>query len=294
MSEIPDGRLGPRDGDFRSGFVAIVGRPNVGKSTLLNQVLDHKVTIVSDKAQTTRHQIRGVLTTDEAQIVFVDTPGISKPRTALGDRLNETADAALADVDVVCFVIDARSGFGRGDRFLAERLDPAKTVVVVNKIDGLDRERVLAQLAAVAELDCSAYFPVSAWTGKGVPALVDHLAARLPAGPLWYPSDVVTDVPEAFLVAELVREQLLHLLREELPHSVATRVVEWEWPRVKVEIVVERDSQKGIVIGKGGTVLKEVGSRVRRQLPDGVFLELVVNVDKNWQQDRSAIERLGY
>ncbi|MEM7326086.1 MAG: GTPase Era [Actinomycetota bacterium] len=282
------------DAGFRSGFVAIVGRPNVGKSTLLNQILDTKVTIVSNKAQTTRHQIRGVHTTDSVQIVFVDTPGISKPRTALGDRLNETADAALADVDAVCFVVDARNGFGKGDRFLAERLDPARTVVVLNKIDGLPQDKVLAQLAATAELDCAAYFPVSAWTGRGVTALVDHLAGLMPPGPLWYPADMVTDVPEAFVVAELVREQLLHVLRDELPHSVATRVVEWEWPRVRVEILVERDSQKGIVIGKGGSTLKDVGTRVRSQLPEGAFIELIVNVDKNWQQDRTAIERLGY
>ncbi len=279
---------------FRSGFAAIVGRPNVGKSTLLNQILDHKITIVSDKAQTTRHQIRGVLTTEEVQIVFVDTPGISKPRTALGDRLNETAEAALSDVDVVLFVIDGRQGFGKGDRFLAERMSPEQTVVVVNKIDGLDRDKVMAQLAATSELDFSAYFPVSAWTGKGVKPLVEHVASRMPPGPLWYPAEMVTDVQEAFTVAELVREQLLHQLREELPHSVATRVVEWEWPRIRVEILVERESQKGIVIGKGGQTLKDVGIRVRRQLPEGVFLELVVNVDKNWQQDRTSIERLGY
>lgn len=298
MSDSPQtpGEAFPSEPDveFRSGFVAIVGRPNVGKSTLLNQILDTKVTIVSDKAQTTRHQIRGVHTTEENQIVFVDTPGISKPRTALGDRLNETADAALGDVDAVCFVIDARDGFGKGDRFLAERLRPEKTIVVVNKIDGMPQEKVLAQLAATSELDFSAYFPVSAWTGKGVKALVEHLGTLMPPGPLWYPADMVTDVPEAFVVAELVREQLLHVLREELPHSVATRVVEWEWPRVRVEILVERDSQKGIVIGKSGSTLKDVGSRVRSQLPEGAFIELIVNVDKNWQQDRSAIERLGY
>ncbi len=285
--------IGERDG-FRSGFAAIVGRPNVGKSTLLNKILDHKITIVSNKAQTTRHQIRGVLTRDNHQVVFVDTPGISKPKTPLGDRLNETAGAALSDVDVVAFVIDARSGFGRGDQFLAERLDPAKTVVVLNKIDGLDRDKVLKQLAEVSGLEFSAYFPVSAWTGKGINPLVDHIVERMPPGPLWYPADMVTDVQEAFTVAELVREQLLHQLREELPHSVATRVVEWEWPRVKVEILVERESQKGIVIGKGGATLKDVGTRVRQQMPEGVFLELVVNVDKNWQHDRAAIERLGY
>ncbi len=295
MSDEPnnEGGVGELDG-FRSGFVALVGRPNVGKSTLLNQVLDTKVTIVSNKAQTTRHQIRGVLTGADHQIVFVDTPGISKPRTALGDKLNETADAARRDVDLVCFVVDAHSGFGRGDRFLAERLDPANTIVVLNKIDGLGAERVMAELSAASELGFADYFPVSAFTGKGVGPLVDHLAGLMPPGPRWYPADVVTDMPDQFTTAELVREQLLHVLHDELPHSVATRVVEWEWPRVRVEILVERDSQKGIVIGKGGTVLKEVGTRVRRQLPDGAFVELVVNVDKNWQQDRRAIERLGY
>ncbi|MDH3292891.1 MAG: GTPase Era [Acidimicrobiia bacterium] len=286
--------LGPRGEEFRSGFVAIIGRPNVGKSTLLNKILDEKVTIVSDTAQTTRHQIRGVLTDDDCQLVFVDTPGISKPRSALGSHLNEVASRAIDDVDLICLVIDGRSGFGRGDRRLAQSLDPARTVVVVNKIDGLAPERVLEQLAAAAELDFSAYFPVSAFTGKGVPALVDHLRSRMPKGPLWYPADTVTDVPQAFVVAELVREQLLRSTRDEVPHSVATRVVEWEWPRIRVEILVERESQKGIVIGKGGETLKQVGIRVRRQLPPGVYLELIVNVEKNWQQSPELIERLGY
>jgi GTPase len=294
MTNPDDGAGGSGDHGFRSGFVAIVGRPNVGKSTLLNQIIGHKVTIVSDKAQTTRHQIRGVLTDEASQIVFVDTPGISKPRTPLGIRLNQTADGAMADVDVTCFVIDARSGFGRGDRFLAERLDLVRTVVVLNKIDGLDPDRVLGQLADLSELAASAYFPVSAWTGRGVQPLIEHLRGLLPPGPLWYPAEMTSDVAESFAVAELVREQLLHTLRQELPHSVATRVVEWEWPRIKVEILVERSSQKAIVIGHGGSVLKEVGTLVRRQLPDGAFLELVVNVDKNWQQDPAAIERLGY
>ncbi len=285
---------GSESSGFRSGFVAVVGRPNVGKSTLVNKILDEKITIVSNKAQTTRHQIRGVLTTDTTQLVFVDTPGIGKPRSALGSHLNDVASGAMADVDVVCLVIDGRSGFGRGDQMLAERLDPTRSVLVVNKIDGLDRDRVVAQLAAAAPLDFSAYFPVSAWTGRGVDALVAHLQDRMPEGPLWYPADTVTDVPEAFVVAELVREQLLRTTRDEVPHSVATRVVEWEWPRIRVEILVERDSQKGIVIGKGGENLKQVGIRVRKQLPPGVFLELVVNVEKNWQDDPSSIERLGY
>jgi GTP-binding protein Era len=282
------------DGVFRSGFVTLSGRPNVGKSTLLNRIMERKVSIVSDKAQTTRHQVRGVVNREGAQLVFVDTPGISKPRTALGTRLNEAAVAARNDVDVVCLVLDARAGFGRGDRFVARALDPASTVVVLNKIDGLAHERILGQLQAAAELDASAYFPVSAFTGKGVPALVDHLFSLMPEGPQWYPADTVSDMGEARWVAELVREQLLRVTREEVPHSVATRVTEWEWPRVRVEIMVERDSQKGIVIGSGGRVLKEVGTRVRQQLPEGVFLELVVSVEPNWQHDRESIERLGY
>ena len=279
---------------FRSGFVTLTGRPNVGKSTLLNQMLDTKVSIVSDKSQTTRHQIRGVLNRSDAQIVFVDTPGISKPRSALGTRLNESAAAARSGVDVVCLVLDARSGVGRGDRFLAEQLDPATTVAVLNKIDGMKPEAVAAQLQAAAELDLAAYFPVSAFTGKGVKPLVDHLLGLMPEGPQWYPGDQVTDMPEPLWVAELVREQLLHVTRQEVPHSVATRVTEWEWPRIRVEILVERDSQKGIVIGKGGQVLKDVGSRVRRQLPPGAFIELFVTVDPGWQHDPAAVERLGY
>ncbi len=279
---------------FRSGFVALLGRPNVGKSTLLNRLLGEKVSIVSDKAQTTRHQIRGIHHGDDVQIVFVDTPGIHKPRSALGDRLNHTADDARSGVDVVCLVIDGRSGFGRGDKMLAERLDPAKTVVVVNKIDGLDSERVLEQLTAVAPLDASAYFPVSARRGTGVEALRDHLASRLPEGPPWYPTDMSTDTAEDRWVAELVREQLLRVTRQELPHSIATRVVEWEDKRIRVEILVERESQKGMVIGKGGQVLKDVGTRARASLPEGTFLELVVSVDPGWQQDPAAVERLGY
>lgn len=293
MTTTDSGMQGAGDG-FRSGFVTLTGRPNVGKSTLLNQMLDTKVSIVSDKSQTTRHQIRGVLNRSDAQIVFVDTPGVSKPRSALGNRLNESAAAARSGVDVVCLVLDARSGVGRGDRFLAEQLDPTTTVAVLNKVDGMKPEAVAAQLAVAAELDLAAYFPVSAFTGRGVKPLVDHLLGLMPEGPQWYPGDQVTDMPEPLWVAELVREQLLHVTRQEVPHSVATRVTEWEWPRIRVEVLVERDSQKGIVIGKGGQVLKDVGSRVRRQLPPGAFIELFVTVDPGWQHDPAAVERLGY
>ena len=278
---------------MRSGFVTLVGRPNVGKSTLLNRILGTKVSIVSDKVQTTRTQVRGVLNGDDAQIVFVDTPGIHKPRSAMGERLNDTAADALGGVDVACLVLDATQTLGRGDRFVAERV-PKSGICVVNKIDLAKPGDVLAQLERAAELDLSAYFPVSAETGKGVDALVDELVARLPEGPKYYPDDMVSDVPEAFWVAELVREQLFQVMREELPHSIACRVTEWEWPRIRCEILVERDSQKGMVIGKGGIVLKEVGTAVREQLPDGAYLELVVKVDKDWQRRPAALDRLGY
>lgn len=280
--------------EFRSGFVTLFGRPNTGKSTLLNRMLGRKVTITSDKAQTTRHQIRGVRTTDDHQIVFVDTPGVGKPRSALGEKLNATATEARGGVDVVCFVVDARAGYGRGDAFLAERLHPASTVVVLNKVDGMRPDAIAEQLTKVAPLDASAYFPVSAQTGEGVDALLEHLGQRMPEGPHWYPEDQFTDMGETMWVAELVREQLLRTLRDELPHSVATRVTEWQWPHVRVEILVERESQKGIVIGRKGEVLKKVGTLARKQLPEGIYLDLFVTVDKNWQQDVSSVERLGY
>ena len=278
---------------MKSGFVTLVGRPNVGKSTLLNEILGQKVTIVSDKPQTTRTQVRGVLTRPDAQLVFVDTPGIHKPRTLLGERLNSTATSSIGDVDVVCLVIDATAPLGRGDQWVASRVPP-DAVVVVNKTDIASPEEVIGQLAAAAELDLSEYFPVSARTGEGVPELVEALVGRMPEGPSYYPDDMVTDVPEAFWVAELVREQLLAVTRDEVPHSVATRVTEWEWPRIRVEILVERDSQKGIVIGKKGSVLKQVGIEVRKQLPDGAYLELFVKVDKDWQRRPDRVERLGY
>ena len=286
---------------MKSGFVSLVGRPNVGKSTLLNRILDAKVSIVSDKPQTTRNQVRGVLNwrsatqadRPDAQLVFVDTPGIHKPKTLLGERLNDTATAAVSDVDVVALVIDATAPLGKGDRFVASRV-PKDSILVVNKIDIASREQVLHQLQVAAELELAEYFPVSATTGEGVDALVDELVSRLPEGPQYYPDDMITDVPEAFWVAELVREQLLAVAREELPHSIACRVTEWEWPRIRCEILVERESQKGIVIGKKGEVLKQTGIAVREQLPPGAYLELFVKVDKDWQRHAKALERLGY
>jgi GTP-binding protein Era len=277
----------------KSGFVTFVGRPNVGKSTLLNRILGTKVSIVSDKPQTTRTQVRGVLNRPDAQIVFVDTPGIHKPRTTLGERLNSAAVDAIGGVDVVCLVLDATAPVGRGDGFVAKRV-PNDALVVLNKIDVANRDEVLAQLVRAGEFDLAEYFPVSARTGTGIDVLVDRIVELLPEGPQFYPDDMVTDVPEAFRVAELVREQLLARTRDELPHSIATRVTEWEWPRIRCEILVERDSQKGIAIGKGGAVLKAVGQAVREQLPAGAFIELHVKVDPDWQRRPSALDRLGY
>jgi GTP-binding protein Era len=277
----------------KSGFVTLVGRPNVGKSTLLNTILGQKVSIVSDKVQTTRNQVRGVLNRPDAQVVFVDTPGIHKPRTLLGERLNDTATASVGDVDVVVLVLDATAAVGKGDRFVAARV-PRNSICVLNKVDAASRSQVLNQLQAASELGLDEYFPVSAQRGEGVQPLVDALVSRLPEGPQFYPDDMITDVPEAFWVAELVREQLFAVMREEVPHSIACRVTDWDFPHIRCEILVERDSQKGIVIGRGGAVLKEVGTRVRAQLPAGAFIDLVVKVDKDWQHRPKALERLGY
>ncbi len=265
----------------RTGFVTLVGRPNVGKSTLLNRMVGTKVSIVSDKVQTTRSPVRAVLTRDDAQIVFVDTPGIHRPRGPLGQRLQEVATGAMSGVDVVCLVLDAGTSIGPGDRAVAAQTPPG-AVLVLNKVDTVARATVLERLRAAGALGCSEYFPVSAHTGTGVEALVDGLVARLPEGPAYYPLDAVRDTPEGVWVAELVREQLLGVLRDELPHAIATRVTEWEWPRVRCEILVQRASQKGIVIGKGGSVLKAVGTAVRAQLQPGAYLELAVKVDKEW------------
>ena len=283
---------------MKSGFVTFVGRPNVGKSTLLNRILGEKVSIVSDKVQTTRTQVRGVLNVSDepgpaAQVVFVDTPGIHKPQTPLGDRLNAAATDAIGGVDIVCFLVDATQPIGRGDRFVAQRV-PADGIVVVNKTDLARPDQVLRQLETAGEFDVSAYFPVSAKTGAGVSGLVDHLVERLPEGPQFYPDDMITDQPDAFWVAELVREQLLAVTREELPHSIATRVTELEWPYIRVEIMVERDSQKGIVIGKKGAVLKQVGTKVREQLRDGAYLDLQVTVRKDWQRRPADLDALGF
>ncbi len=279
---------------MRTAFVSLVGRPNVGKSTLLNAIIGKKVSIVSDKPQTTRTRVRGILNRDETQLVFVDTPGLHKATTALGERVNATALESMRDVDIVCLVIDATQPFGSGDKWVSEQLDVSKAIVVLNKTDSASSAKILAQLASISSLGASDYFPVSAMTGDGVEQLIAELIKRAPEGQAMFPPEVVSETPQAQWVAELVREQLLAVTRDELPYSIATRVTEWEWPRVRCEIVVERKSQKGMVIGKSGSVLKAVGIEVRKQLPEGAFVELFVVVDKDWQHRIDRVERLGY
>jgi GTP-binding protein Era len=291
----------------RSGVVAVVGRPNVGKSTLVNALVGEKVAIVSDKPQTTRRGIRAVLTTPEAQVVFTDTPGFHKPRTLLGTRLNDVVSAAVQGVDVVVLVVDAAAGVGRGDAFVYQRqvaeAKGAARICVVNKVDRLKRALVIPQLAAAAELgEFDEFVPVSAQSGEGVATVRALVIARLPEGPPLYPEDDVTDQPMDIRLAELVREQALRVTREEVPHSVAVVVEEVEregdLTRIGATIVVERDSQKGIVIGHGGETLKQIGTMARGQmellLGTRVFLDLRVKVVKEWQRDPRALNRLGF
>jgi GTP-binding protein Era len=294
---------------MRSGFVAVVGRPNVGKSTLVNQLVGTKVSIVSSRPNTTRHRILGVLHEPEAQVVFVDTPGLHRPRSTLGARLNETATSALSDVDVILVLVDATAAVGPGDRTVLERAlrevqrsdDPPAMIVVVNKIDKAGGDQIIERLItvkaaveAIVPLDTVEYFPVSARQGDGVEGLRAHIVDSLEEGPPFFPDDVVTDTPEALWVSELVREQLLSRTHDELPHSISCRVTEWEWPHIRCDIIVERDSQKGIVIGKGGEILKAVGIAVRETLPEGAYLELHVKVEKHWQDRDEMLNRLGY
>jgi GTP-binding protein Era len=290
----------------RSGVVAVVGRPNVGKSTLVNALVGAKVAIVSDKPQTTRRGIRGILTTPSAQVVFVDTPGFHKPRTALGARLNEIVAESTDGVDAIVQVVDAASGVGRGDAFVyAQRLAPhaVPKLCAVNKLDAVRRRGEVPQLQAAAELgDFDEVVPISARTGEGIGLLRDLVVRRLPEGPPLYPPDEVTDVPLEDRVSELVREQALAVTREEVPHSVAVVVEDLEregdLTRVHAMLVVERDSQKGIVIGHGGQTLKTIGSRAREEiealLGTRVYLDLRVKVVKEWQRDTKALRRLGF
>ena len=252
------------------------------------------MSIVSDKPQTTRTRVRGIVTTADTQLVFVDTPGLHKATTALGERVNATALESMRDVDVVCLVLDATQTVGTGDKWVSQQLDVSKAIVVLNKTDAVSSAKILAQLSTASSLGAAEYFPVSAKTGEGVEILLSALRQRAIEGEAMFPAEMVSETPQAQWIAELVREQLLAVTRDELPYSIATRVTEWEWPRVRCEIVVERESQKGMVIGKSGHLLKKVGIEVRKQMPDGAYLELFVVVDKDWQHRAERVERLGY
>jgi GTP-binding protein Era len=291
---------------FRSGFVAVIGRPNTGKSTLVNALVGRKVAIVSDKPQTTRRGVRAVLSSDDYQIVFTDTPGFHKPRTLLGSRLNDLVAEATQGVDAVVQVVDARAGVGRGDAFVFEhqlRDIGGPKLCAVNKLDLMRNREEVPQLEAAAALGAwDDIVPVSAKTGRGVGVLLDLLVDRLPEGPAYYPTDTVTDQPLEVRVGEIVREKALEVTRQEVPHSIAVVVEELEesdsLTKIHASLIVERDSQKGIVIGTGGGTLKTIGSRAReeieRVLGHKVFLDLHVKVLKEWQRDPKALQRLGF
>jgi len=295
----------------RSGFVAVVGRPNVGKSTLVNALVGSKVAITSKRPQTTRNRIRGVVTRrnaagePESQVVLVDTPGLHKPKTALGERLNALVYGTLAESDVNLFLLDAMQPVGPGDRLIAERLGAAGTpvVVVVNKIDIAPKPAVAERLIEASAWDFDAYVPASALEKEALEPVMDELIARLPDGPLFFPSDAVSDQPEHQLVGEIVREKFLDRLREELPHSLTVVVREMEEREsgtlyVDAVAIVERSSQKGIIIGKGGEMLRTAGSEARAELETifgtKVFLDLRVRVEKDWQQQPELLDRLGF
>ena len=294
---------------FRSGFATFVGRPNVGKSTLVNRLVGSKVAIVSDRPQTTRNEIRGVLHTPTAQVVFLDTPGIHKPRTLLGERSNQRALATLDQVDVVCMLVEANAPIGKGDRYIAELVRAVDTpkVLVVNKVDLASRQQVFEHLVVGGDLGgFDAYVPLSGLTGEGTDALLAEIVARLPEGPRYYPEGVLTDQPETFLAAEIVREKLLAVTHDELPHSITVGVEEIEeretkeGPMLAIRAVirVERASQKGIVIGHRGAVLKEAGTQARVELEAllgaHVHLETHVKVDPHWQRRPHSLDRLGF
>ncbi|BAY74094.1 GTP-binding protein Era [Nostoc linckia NIES-25] len=291
---------------FKSGFIGIIGRPNVGKSTLMNELVGQKIAITSPVAQTTRNRLRGILTTPEAQLIFVDTPGIHKPHHQLGEVLVQNAKIAIESVDVVLFVVDGAVACGAGDRYIADLLSRSQTPVVMglNKIDQQPADSQFlddsyAQMAKSHEWEIVKF---SAKTAAGLPQLQQLLIEHLEIGPLYYPPDLVTDQPERFIMGELIREQIILLTREEVPHSVAIAIDQVEETpnitRVLATINVERDSQKGILIGKGGSMLKAIGSAAREQIQKliagKVYLELFVKVEPKWRQSRVSLAELGY
>ncbi|MBB6020524.1 GTP-binding protein Era [Paenibacillus sp. JGP012] len=291
---------------FKSGFVAIIGRPNVGKSTLMNQVIGQKIAIMSDKPQTTRNKIHGVYTSEEQQIVFLDTPGIHKRQSKLGDYMNETALNTLGEVEAALFLIDASEGMGGGDRYIAEQLKSVRTpvILVMNKIDKIAPEALLPLIEEYRKLhDFAEIVPVSAMLGSNVSTLLEQIGKYLPEGPQYYPDDQVTDHPEQFVCAELIREKILQMTREEVPHSIAVTIEDMKVQDngvvyISAVIFVERDSQKGIIIGKQGALLKEVGKRARQDIQNllgsRIFMDLWVKVKKDWRNQDRVLRDLGF
>lgn len=293
---------------FKSGFISIIGRPNVGKSTLLNRVIGQKIAIMSDKPQTTRNKVQGVLTNPESQMIFIDTPGIHKPKHKLGEFMLKTAKNTLREVDLIMFMVNAEQELGKGDEFIMELLEGTKTPVflVINKIDQVHPDSLLSIIEGYKErFEFAEIVPISALQGNNVESLLATIEKYLPEGPQYYPADQVTDHPERFIISELIREKVLHLTREEIPHSIAV-VIDKIKPdeekenmiRVQATIMVERDSQKGIVIGKRGALLKEVGTRARKDiemlLGSKVYLELWVKVQKDWRNKSTQLRDFGF
>ncbi|CAI3250995.1 MULTISPECIES: GTPase Era [Enterococcus] len=290
----------------KSGFVAIVGRPNVGKSTLLNRIVGQKIAIMSDKAQTTRNKIQGVYTTDTTQIVFIDTPGIHKPKHRLGDYMVEAAYSALHEVEVVLFMVAADQKRGKGDDMIIERLKKLSVPVylVINKIDKIHPNDLLEQIDDFkAQMDFAQIIPISATQGNNFETLMSELEKSMPSGPQYFPEDQITDHPEYFVVSELIREKILQLTRDEVPHSVAVVIDSMkrkpdEKVQIQATIIIERDSQKGIIIGKGGSMLKKIGTQARKDieklLGDKVYLELWVKVQKDWRDKQVYLTDFGY
>ncbi|MFD2618276.1 GTPase Era [Terrilactibacillus laevilacticus] len=291
---------------FKSGFVALIGRPNVGKSTLLNQILGQKIAIMSDKAQTTRNRIQGVYTSESEQVIFIDTPGIHKPKHKLGEYMTKTAVQTLNEVDLVAFMVDAEKGYGRGDQYIIDLLERSKTPVflLINKIDRVHPDQLLPLIDTYrSHYNFDEIVPLSALQGMNVNTLLEQITKYLDEGPKYYPEDQVTDHPERFIISELIREKILHLTREEVPHSIAVVIerIERDDQRNRIEvqaaIVVERSSQKGIIIGKQGSMLKDIGTRARKDieslLGSKVYLELWVKVQKNWRDKEGSLRDFG-
>ncbi|GAA3346327.1 GTPase Era [Deinococcus persicinus] len=293
---------------YKSGFISIIGRPNVGKSTFLNRVIGQKIAIMSDKPQTTRNKVQGVLTSTDSQMIFIDTPGIHKPKHKLGDFMLKVAKNTLREVDVILFMVNAEQKLGKGDEFILEMLAGNSTPVflVINKIDQIHPDELLGIIESYKErYEFAEIIPISALQGNNVESLLDTLSKYLPDGPQYYPADQVTDHPERFIISELIREKVLHLTREEIPHSIAVvidkiRRDEENNDKINVSatIMVERDSQKGIVIGKRGALLKEVGTRARKDiemlLGSKVYLELWVKVQKDWRNKSTHLRDFGF